>query len=92
MVDDELQVVTTDTGSMIQFQAVNSSINSSFSTQISGVSKFFSTYGVFKVSGMGLSSDPNSTQKLILSVSDDGGINFKHNPSVKAYLNSVFEP
>ena len=45
---------------MIRFDVNQITINN-FTTEMSGVNKFFSTYGVFNVSGLLIVAAPNST-------------------------------
>ena len=64
-----MQVVTTNSGSLITFTAINKTIGV-FNTSIVGVTRFFSAYGVYNVSGMRLISAPNSTQNMFMTVED----------------------
>jgi hypothetical protein len=50
--DDEGQIVSINSGSMMEFKVKESEANSTFKTEVSGVYKFFSTYGVYNISGL----------------------------------------
>lgn len=67
---------------MIEFKALPK-VFGQFKTEIAGVTKFFSAYGVFNVSGMKLISAPNSIQEMSLTVYDPIDLN---KPSILDYL------
>jgi len=63
LVDDQGQVVASDTGALIEFLSEPVKVGA-FTTEVSGVNKFFSAYGVFNVSGLYIIAAPNSSQSL----------------------------
>jgi hypothetical protein len=52
--------VTTNSGTLIEFNAEKRRVGE-FTTEVSGVNKFFSAYGVYNVSGLYIVAAPNST-------------------------------
>lgn len=78
--------MTTNTGGLIEFFAVKRVVGN-FETSVVGVTKFFSTYGVFNVSGMKLVSAPSSEQYVTLRVMDAVDLN---KPTALAYLKSAY--
>ena len=81
LIDKYGQLVTTNRGSEINFRLKTQDDV----TEITGVTNFYSAYGTFNMSGMGLLTQPDSEIMISLIVS---GIDMTV-PSNAAYLNQM---